>query len=233
MVLILSYRAFQLCCLWLLYVLFIPVVSDVTLRNSYFCLTDGSLSANSRPARLLPNIANIQDKLTPSSSQLTSRKDRHLYQPESNPSAGIENIANGPTNTPFPFLPPIATFGFPSFWQPLPDIGNYGNSWSLVNRIVRLEEEIRSLKQKIMLIDGVLRCVNVTSHPSCTGFHPVGVSASTFEPTLSAASFPFVTSQTATGEGSGFAVSSTYNRPAGSQGHGTVTVQHFGNRPTA
>jgi hypothetical protein len=191
------------------------------------------MTANNRPTRLLPNIANIQDKLALSSSQLTSRKDRHLYQPESNPSAGIEDIANDPINTPFPFLPPIATFGFPSFWRPLAGSGNYGNYRLLVNRVTRLEEEIRRLKQKIVSIDGVLRCVNLASHPSCAGLRPIGVSAPTLVPTLSATSFPFVTSQTATGEGSGLAVSSTYNRPPGSQGHGTVTVQHFGNRPKA
>ena len=213
--------------------MFIPVVSDFTSRNSCFCLADDSMTANNRPVRLLPNIADIQDKLAPSSSQLTSRKDRHLYQPESNPSAGIEDITNDPINTPFPFLPPISTFGFPSFWQLLPGTGNYGNYRLLVNRVARLEEEMRRLKQKIVSIDGVLRCVNVTSHRSCTGLRPVGVSAPSFVPALSAGSFPFITSQTAIGEGSGVAVSSTYNRPPGSQGHGTVTVQHFGNRPKA
>ena len=191
------------------------------------------MTANNEPTRLPPNIANIHGKLAPSTSQLTSRKYRHLYQPESNPSARIEDIANDPINTPFPFLPPIATFGFPSFWQPLPGTGNYGNYRLLVNRVARLEEEIRRLRQKIESIDDVLRCVNVTSHPSCSGLRPVGVSAPTLVPTLSAASFPFITSQTATAEGSGVAVSSTYNRPPGSQGHGTVTVQHFGNRPKA
>jgi hypothetical protein len=212
---------------------FVPLVSDFTSRNSCFCLADDSLTANNRPTRLLPNIANIQDKLAPSLSQLTSRTDRHLYQPESNPSAGIEDIPNDPINIRFPFLPPIATFGFPSFWQPLSGTGNHGNYRLLVNRVARLEEEIRRLKQTIVSIDGVLRCVNVTSHPSCSGFRPIGVSAPSLVPSLSAASFPFVTSQTATGEGSGVAVSSTYNRPPGFQGYGTVTVQHFGNRPKA
>ena len=213
--------------------MFILVFSDFTSRNFCFCLADYSMAANNRPIQLLTNIANIQDKLAPSSSQLTSRKDRHLYQPELNPSAGIEHIANDPINTPFPFLPPIATFGFPSFWQPLPGIGNYGNYKLLVNRVARLEEEIGRLKQKVVSIDGVLRCVNLTSHTSCSGLRPVGVSAPSLVPTLSAATFPFITSQTATGEGSGVAVSSTYNRPPGSEGHGAVTVQHFGNRPNA
>ena len=213
--------------------MFIPVVSDLTSGDSFFCLADDSMTANNRPIQLLPNIGNIQDKLAPSSSQLTSREERYLYQPESNPNAGTEDIASDPINSLYPFLPPITSFGFPSFWQPLPGTGNYGNYRLLVNRVVRLEEEIRRLKQKIVSIDGVLRCVNVTSHPSCSGLRPVWVSAPSLVPTLSAASFPFITSQTATGEGSGVAVSSTYNRPAGSQGHGTVTVQHFGNRPKA
>jgi hypothetical protein len=213
--------------------MFIFVVSDFTSRNSCFSLADDSLTANKRPTQLLPSIADIKDNLAPFSSQLTPRKDKYLYQPESNPSAGIEDIANDPINTPFPFLPPIPTFGFPSFWQPLPGTGNNGNYRFLVNRVARLEEEIRRLKQKIVSIDGVLGCVNFTSHPSCSGLRPVGVSAPSLVPTLSAASFPFITSQTAIGEGSGVAVSSTYNRPAGSQGHGTVTVQHFGNRPKA
>ena len=211
--------------------MFIIVVSDFISRISCFCFADDFMTANNRPIRLLQNFANIQNKLAPSSSQLTSRKDRHLYQSEANPSAGIEDIANDPVNTPFPFLPPIATFGFPSFWQPLPGTGNYGNYRLLVNRVARLEEEIRLLKQKIVSIDGVLRCVNFTSHPSCSGLRPVGASAPSLLPTLSTASFPFITTQTATGEGSGVAVSSTFNRPPGSQGHGTVTVQHFGNRP--
>jgi len=213
--------------------MFILVVLDFTTRNFCFYLADDSMTANNSQIRLLPSIANIQNKLDPSSSEVTSRKDRHLYQPESNPSAGIEDIANDPINSPFPFLPPIAPFGFPSFWQPLPGTGNYGNYRLLVNRVARLEEEIRRLKQRIVSIDGVLRCVNVTSHPSCSGLRPTVVSTPSFVPTLSAASFPFITSQTATGEGSGVAVSSTYNRPAGSQGHGTVTVQHFGNIPKA
>ena len=210
--------------------MFIPVVSDLNSRDSFFCLADDSMTANNRPIQLLPNIGNIQDKLAPSSSQLTSREERYFYQPASNPNAGTEDIASDPINSLFPFLPTIANFGFPSFWQPLPGTGNYGNYRLLVKRVAHLEEEIRRLKQKIVSIDGVLRCVNVTSHPRCSGLRPVGVSAPSLVPTLSAASFPFVTSQTATGEGSGVAVSSTYNRPAGSQGHGTVTVQHFGNR---
>ena len=182
---------------------------------------------------MLPNIANIQDKLPPFSSQLSSRKDRHLYQPESNPNVGTEVITNDPINTPFHFLPPIGTFGFPSFWQPLAGTGNHGNYRLLVNRVARLEEEIRRLKQKMVSIDVVLRCVNITAHHSCSGLRPVVVSAPSLVPTFSATSFPFATSQTATGGGSGVAVSSTYNRPAGSQGHGTVTVQHFVNRPKA
>jgi len=212
--------------------MFILFVSDFTSRNSCFCLADVSMTANNRPIRLLPNIVNIQDKLPPSSSQVSSRKDRHLYQPESNPNVGTEVITNDPINTPFHFLPPIGTFGFPSFWQPLAGTGNHGNYRLLVNRVARLEEEFRRLKQKMVSIDVVLRCVNITSHRSCSGLRPVGDSAPSLVPTLSAA-FPFVTSQTATGEGSGIAVSSTYNRPSGSQGHGTVTVQHFVNRPKA
>jgi len=180
-------------------------------------------------------MANIHDNLTPSSSQLKSRKDRHLYQPESNPIAGTEYtiIVNDPINTPLSFLLPIQTFGFPSFWQPLAVNGDYGNYRLLINRVARLEEEIRRLKQKMVSIDVVLLCANITSHPSCSGLRLVGDSAPSLVPTLSAASFPFITSQTATAEGSVVAVSSTYNRPAGSQGHGTVTVQHFVNKPKA
>ena len=199
----------------------------------FFCPADNSMTVNNKPIRLLPNIANIQDKLPPSSSHLTSREDRHLYKPESNPNAGTEVITNDPINTPFPFLPPIGTFGFPSFWQPLAGTGNYGNYRLLVNRFARLEEEIRRLKQKMLSLDVVLRCVNITAYPSCSGLRPVVVSAPSLVPTLSATPLPFVTSQTATGGGSGVAVSSTYNRPAGSQDHGTVTVQHFVNRPKA
>ena len=213
--------------------MFILVVSDFTSRNSCFCLADDSMTANNRLIRLLPNIANIQDKLPPSSSQITSREDRHLYQPESNPKTRSEVIVNDPINNTLLFLPPIETFGFPSFWQPLTGTGNYGNYRLLVNRVARLEEEIRRLKQKMVSIDVVLRCVNITSHSSCSGLRPVGDSASSHVPTLSTAYFPFITSQTATGEGSGVAVSSTYNRPAGSQGHGTVTIQHCVNRPKA
>ena len=232
MILTVSYRLL-LMVLWFFYILFILVVSHVTSLNSCFCLADYSLIANNRPTRVLPNIANIQEKLAPSLSQLTSRKDRHLYQPESNPSTGIEDIANDPINTPFPFLPQIPTFSFPSFWQPLSGTVNNGNYRVLVNRVARLEEELRRLKQKIASMDGVLRCVNVTSHPTCAGLRPVGISPSTFLPILPGASFPFISSQTTTGEGSGVAVSSTFNRPAGSHGHGTVTVQHFGNGPKA
>jgi len=217
----------------IIYIMFILVIPDFSSRNFCFLLADYSMAANNRPIQLLPNIANIQDKLAPSSSQLTSRKDRYLYQPEPNPSAEIEHIANDPIKTPFPFLPPIATYDFTSFWQSVPGTGNYGNYKLLVNRVARLEEEIGRLKQKVVSIDGVLRCVNLTSHTSCSGLRPVGVSAPSLVPTLSAATFPFITSQTATGEGSGVAVSSTYNRPPGSEGHGTVTVQHFGNRPNA
>ena len=209
--------------------MFIIVISDFTSRNFCFCLADESMAANNRPIQLLPNIANIQDKLAPSSSQLTSRKDRYLYQPEPNPSAEIEHIANDPIKTPFPFLPPIATYDFTSFWQSVPGTGNYGNYKLLVNRVARLEEEIGRLKQKVVSIDGVLRCDNFTSHPICSGLR----SAPSLLPLLSAATFPFITSETATGEGSGVAVSSTYNRPPGSEVHGTVTVQYFGNRRNA
>jgi hypothetical protein len=117
---------------------FIFVVSEFTSRNSSFCLADDSLRANKRSTQLLPSFDNIQDNLAPFSSQLTPRKDKYPYQPESNPSAGIEDIANDPINTPFPFLPLIRTFGFPSLWQPLPGAGNNGNYRLLVNRDARL-----------------------------------------------------------------------------------------------
>ena len=171
------------------------------------------MTANNSPIRLLPNIVNIQYKLPPSSSQLSSSEGRHLYQPESNPNAAIEVIVNYPINKAFPFPLSKTTFGFPLVLQPLAGTGNYGNYRLLVNRVARLEEEIRRLKKKMVSIDVVLRCVNITSHRSCSRHRPVGDSAPSLVPTLSAASFPFVTSQTATGEGSGVAVSSTYNRP--------------------
>jgi hypothetical protein len=207
-------------------------ILQVLLSSGKYCfsIAGDSVKANNRPTWLMPNIANVQDKPAPSSSQLALRKERQLYQAESNPSLGTEDISNDPINTPFPFFPPIATFGFPSLWQPFSGTGNYG---LLVNRVARLEEEIRRLKQKIVWIDGLLRCVNTTSSPSCAGLRPVSVSASTHVPVTSGGFHPFVSSQTATGEGSGVVVSSTYNRPTGSEGHGTVTVQHFGNRPNA
>ena len=229
MIIITSYRLFSI----IMFVTLLRYVHPCRLRLYLIQFLFLSCNNNNKPIRLQPNIANIQNKLSPSSSQLTSRRDIHLYQPESNPNAGIEytSIANDPINNPFSFLLPMPTSGLTSFWQTLLGTGNYGNYRLLVNRVTRLEEEFRRLKQKIVSMDGVLRCVNVTSHPRCSGLRPVGVSAPSLVPTLSAASFPFITSHTATGEGSWVAVSSTYNRPAGSQGHGTVTVQHFGNRP--
>lgn len=214
--------------LLLLHILSIPVTSEVTSHNYFFCIADDSLKANYRPARLLPNLTNVQDKLVVSSSQHTSRKERHLYHPDSNPSLGIGDIANDPINTPFPFFPPVATFGFPSFWQPVSGTGNYR---LLVSRVARLEEEIGRLNQKMVLIDGLLRCVNITYSPSCAGLHPASVSASTHVPTPPGGFVPFVSGQSATGGASGVVVSSSYSRPAGSEGHGTMTVQHFGDRP--
>jgi hypothetical protein len=209
----------------------IQILQVLSSSGKYcFSVAGDSLKANNRPTWLMPKTANVQDKPTPSSSRLTLRKEGRLYQADSYPSLGIKDISNDPVNTPFPFFPSIATFGFPPFWQPLSGTGNYG---LLVNRVARLEEEIRRLKLKIVSIDGFLRCVNTTSSPSCAGLRPVSVSASTPVHIPSGSFVPFVSSQTATGEGSGVVVSSTYNRPAGSEGHGTVTVQHFGNRPRA
>jgi hypothetical protein len=212
-------------------VLFTPPIPKCSPHSYYFCLSDDSLKADKRPTWMQSNVINVQDNPVDSPRQLPLRKDRHLYQPEPNTSLRNEDIGNDQISTPFSFFPPLQAFSFPAFWQPLSGTGNYR---LLVNRLVRLEEEIKHLKQKIGSLDSLLSCVNIKSSANCAGLRPTAVSASAYVPISSGEVFPFIPSHSASGEGSvssGVVVSSTYNRPAGSDGHGTVTVQHFGNKP--
>jgi hypothetical protein len=140
-----------------------------------------------------------------------------------------DGIGNAQISTPFSFFSPLPAFSFPSFWQPLPGI----NYRLLTSRLVRLEEEILQLKQRIGYLDSLLRCVNMKSSANCAGLRPTTVPASAYIPLPSGGVFPSIPSHSSSGEGSGVVVSSTYNRPAGTDGHGTVTVQHFGNKPDA
>jgi hypothetical protein len=174
------------------------------------------------------SLINVHDNPVHSPSRLLLRKERHTYQPEPNKSLRNDDIGNDQISTPFSFIPPFPAFSFAPFWQPLPGIGNYG---LLVSRLVRLEEEIEQLKQKIGSLDSLLRCVNIKSSANCAGLPPTTFSASAYVPMTSGGGFPFIPSHSASGQNSGIMVSSTYNRPAGTDGHGTVTVQHFGNKP--
>jgi hypothetical protein len=151
-----------------------------------------------------------------------------MYQPGPKTNLRNDDIRNDQISTPFSFIPPLPAFSFPPFWQPLPGIGNYG---LLVSRLVRLEEEIEELKQMIGSLDNLLRCVNIKSSANCAGLPPTTFSASAYVPMTSGGGFPFIPNHPASGESSGVMVSSSYNRPAGTDGHGTVTVQHFGNKP--
>lgn len=173
------------------------------------------------------NVINVLDEPVHS----PSRKERLLYQTGSHPDLRSADEANDPISTPFPFFPQLPSFNFPPFVQPLYGTGNYG---LLVNRVARLEDEIRRLKQKIVSLDSFLHCVNITTSPKCAGPRP----AATYLPIQSQGFVPFsgggyvVSSQSAgPGQSSGVLVSSTYNNPAGSQGQGTLTVEHFGNNP--
>jgi hypothetical protein len=141
-----------------------------------------------------------------------------MFQPE--PNTRLQN--DDQISTPFSFIPPLPAFSFPTFWQSLPGIANYRLH---TIRLVRLQEEIEQLKQIIGYLDSLLRSVNIKNSANCAGHPPTAVSASAYVPTLSGMVSPFNLSH------SGVVVSSTYNRPAGSDGHGTVTVQHFGNMP--
>lgn len=151
-----------------------------------------------------------------------------LHQKRPNRAVRSEDEANDPISTPFPFFPPLPAFNFPPFVQPLYGVGNYG---LLVNRVARLEDEVRRLKQKIVSLDSFLQCVNITAPTKCAGPRPVApIQSQGFVP------FPgsgyIVSSQSARpGESSGVLVSSTYNNPAGAQGQGTLTVEHFGHNP--
>jgi hypothetical protein len=160
------------------------------------------------------NFINVQDKHAHSLPQLSVREERHVFQPEPNTSLRNDDIDNDQINTPSSFISPLPTASFPQFWQPLPEIDNYR---LLMSRLVHLEEEVEQLKQIIGSLDSLLRCVNIKSSANCAGLPLTAVSTSGV--------FPFNPSH------SGVVVSGTYNRPAGTNGHGTVTVQHFGNKP--
>jgi hypothetical protein len=151
-----------------------------------------------------------------------------VYKPEPNIRLLNDDTGNAQISTPFSFFPPLPAFSFPSFWQPLPGIVNYR---LLANRLVRLEEEIVQLKLRIGYLDSLLRCANMKSSANCAGLRPTTAPASAYVPIPSGGVFPSIPSHSSSGEGSGVVVSSTYNRPAGTDGHGTVTVQHFGNKP--
>jgi hypothetical protein len=168
---------------------------------------------------------NVQENPIHSTPQLSLRKERHMFQPEPNTSLRNDDIGNDQFNTPFSFIPPLPGYSFHPFWQPLHRIGNCR---LVMSRLVRLEEEIEQLKQIIGSLDSLLRCVNIKSFENCAGLPPTTVSSAVYAPIPSGGSggiFPFIPNH------SGVVVSSTYNRPAGTDGHGTVTLQHFGNKP--
>jgi hypothetical protein len=175
---------------------------------------------------------NVLDKRSHSAAQLLSRTGRHLYQPEPSLNFRSADIAQDQISTSFPFLPPLQTFNFPPFWQPFSATGNYR---LLVNRVAHLEEEIRRVKQKIVLLESFLHCGNISASLNCTGQRPISVTAPThaqkpFEVFVPHTGNGYViSSQSASGGSSGTVFSSTYTKPSGSVGHGTVTVQHFGN----
>jgi hypothetical protein len=199
-------------------VLFTSAIPESSSHNYCFYLSVDSLKVGKRPTWIQSNFINVQDNPVHSSSQLSLRKEGHVFQPEPNTSLRNDDIGNDQINTPFSFIPPLPAFSFPQFWQPLPRIDNYR---LLMSRLVRLEEELEQLKQITGSLDSLLRCVNLKSSANCAGLPP----ASAYVPTPSAGVFPFIPSH------SGVVVTSTYNRLAGTDGHGTVTVQHFGNKP--
>lgn len=182
------------------------------------------MKVNTKPTWVTSKLINVLDKPP-------SRQHRLLYQTGSRPELRSRDEANDPISSPFPFFPPLPSFTFQPFVQPLYGTGNYV---LLVNRVARLEDEIRRLKQKVESLDSFLSCVNMTTSPKCAGPRP----QATYVPVQSQGTVPFsggqyvVSSQSAGPEQStGVLVSSTYNNPAGSQGQGTLTVEHFSNNP--
>lgn len=202
-------------------VLFTLAIPECSSHNYCFYFSVDSLKVDKKPTWMQSNIINVQDKPVQSSPQLSLRKARHVFQPEPNRSLRNDELGNDQINTPFSFVPPLPAYSFQPFWQPFPGIGNYK---LVVSLLVRLEEEIEQLKQITGSLDSLLRCVNIKSSANCTGLPPTAVSASVYVPTPSGGGFPLIPSH------SGVVVSSTHNRPAGTDGHGTVTVQHFGNK---
>jgi hypothetical protein len=174
------------------------------------------------------NVIKVQDNPIHSPQRMSLRKERYIYLPELNTSLRNDDTGNAQINTPFSFFPPIPVLNLPPIWQPLPGNDNYR---LLLSRLVRLEEEIKQLKERIGSLDSFLRCVNFRSSANCTGLRHPTVPAAAYIPIPTGGLFPFFPSQPSSAEGSGVLVSSMYNRPAGTDGHGTVTIQHFGAKP--
>ncbi|XP_021931017.1 uncharacterized protein LOC110835270 isoform X2 [Zootermopsis nevadensis] len=196
------------------------IVVTVTCLSVIAAQGTSKIEASKKPTWLTSNDINVLDK----PAYAPSRRQWLPRQTASHP----EIEASDPIGSPFPLFPTFPSFNFPSFVQPIYGTGNYG---LLVNRVARLEGEIKLLKQKIVSLDRVLNCANITSSP---GFRP----ASSYAPIRPQGSAPFsgggyvVSSQSGgPGQSSGVLVSSTYNNQEGSQGQGTLTVEHFGNTP--